>query len=126
MFDHDADRRREGGLHVFKTLAEAMKPPATPEALSRMTERHKTEILHALAADLGMVVSRKEPRSLSEPLMASRPAPLPLFTGAEVVPYSLPPVPVFRPPYGPTAEETVLDALAIHAVGERYAKLNGY
>lgn len=71
MFDHDADRSREGGPHVFKTLAEAMKPPATPDALSQMTERHKMALLHALAADLGMVVSRKEPRPLSEPLNAS-------------------------------------------------------
>lgn len=104
MFDRDADRRRASGLCGFK-------PPATPDALSRMTERHKTDLLHALAADLGMVVSRKEPRSLSEPLMASQPL-APLFTGAEVLPYSLPPVPGFRPPYGPTAEEIVLDALA--------------
>lgn len=125
MFDHDADRRREGGLCGFK-------PPAASEALSRMTERHKTELLHALAADLGMVVSRKEPRPLSEPLNASAKIALAVraWEFAAETPslpvrgWRLPPVPGFRPPYGPTAEETVLDALAIHAVGERYAKLS--
>lgn len=101
MFDHDADRRRESGLHVFKTLAEAMKPPATPEALSQMTERDKRALLHALAAELGMVVSRKEPRPLSEPLMASRLRALHVL-----------------------ARVPDIDALAIHAVGERYAKLS--
>lgn len=117
MFDHDADRRRESGLHVFKTLAEAMKPPATPEPLARMTERDKTDLLHALAADLGMVVSRKEPRPLSEPLNASAKIALAVWAwgfAAEtpslpVGGWRLPPVPGFRPPYGPTAEETVLD-----------------
>lgn len=120
MFDHDAARSREGGLHVFKTLAEATKPPATPDALSRMTERHKTELLHALAADLGMVVSRKEPRPLSEPLNASAKIALAVRAwgfAAEtpslpVGGWRLPPVPGFRPPYGPTAAEIVLDALA--------------